>query len=199
MPSLDSTNLRLLDSQLEARTVLQLRPLFLHSKTTGAADLSEVVEIAILDSSGKPLVDELVKPKRHIRTDATGEHGVTDEMVDNAPRWAEILPKVEEVLLGKKVCVYDPASELLALHNSYQNIHQRWVLDENNFYSLMDLFSRFKNERDPKTGEFVSYSLQEAAKQVGIDIEIIAFRRAHEDAWLMRALLLAIAGWKVYY
>jgi DNA polymerase-3 subunit epsilon len=189
----------LLEAQLEAQNLLQLGPLFLHSKTTGAAELSEVVEIAILDSSGKPLVDELVKPKRHIRQIATDEHGVTDDMVDSAPRWAEILPKVEELLLGKKVCVYDLESELLALQNSYNNIHQRWVLDAGNFYSLMDLYSRYKNERDPRTGMLLTYTLEDAARLVGIDIEIIAFRRAHEDAWLMRAILLAIAGWKVYY
>ncbi len=189
----------LLEAQLEAQNLLQLGPLFLHSKTTGAAELSEVVEIAILDSSGKPLVDELVKPKRHIRQIATDEHGVTDDMVDSAPRWAEILPKVEELLLGKKVCVYDLESELMALQNSYNNIHQRWVLDAGNFYSLMDLYSRYKNERDPHTGMLLTYTLEDAARLVGIDIEIIAFRRAHEDAWLMRAILLAIAGWKVYY
>ena len=189
----------LLEAQLEAQNLLQLSPLFLHSKTTGAAELSEVVEIAILDSSGKPLVDELVKPKRHIRQIATDEHGVTDDMVETAPRWAEILPKIEELLVGKKVCVYDPMSELVALQNSYNNLHQRWVLDNDDFYSLMDLFSRYKNERDPHTGALLTYTLEEAASLVGIDIEIIAFRRAHEDAWLMRAILLAIAGWKVYY
>ncbi len=61
----------LLEVQLEARNLLQLRPLFLHSKTTGAAEQSEVVEIAILDSAGMPLADELVKPKRHIRPTST--------------------------------------------------------------------------------------------------------------------------------
>jgi hypothetical protein len=34
---------------------------------------------------------------------------------------------------------------------------------------------------------------------LGIDIEIIGYRRAREDAWLMRALLVTIAGWKIYY
>ena len=63
----------------------------------------------------------------------------------------------------------------------------------------MDLYSRYKNERDPRTGMLLTYTLEDAARLVGIDIEIIAFRRAHEDAWLMRAILLAIAGWKVYY
>ena len=189
----------LLETQLEARNILQLSPLFLHCKTTGASAQAEVVEIAILDSSGKPIVDELVKPKHHIRKNATEEHGVTDEMVDFAPRWVEILPRIEEVLLGKKICVYDAAYELQALQNSYHNIHQRWILDDNNFYSLTDLFSRYRNERDPHTGLLLTYSLETAACLVGIDIEIIAFRRAHEDAWLMRAILLAIAGWKVYY
>lgn len=189
----------LLEAQLEARNLLQLSPLFLHSKTTGAAEQAEVVEIAILDSAGKPLIDALVKPKRHIRPDATQVHGITDEMVDSAPRWAEILPDVEELLLRKNVCVYDSTSELLALQNSYQNNHTRWALDTDNFYNLMDLYSRYRNVRDPHSGALETYSLEEAARLLGIDIEIIAFRRAHEDAWLMRAILLAIAGWKVYY
>jgi DNA polymerase III epsilon subunit-like protein len=189
----------LLEIQLEARNLLQLQPLFLHSKTTGAGDQSEVVEIAILDTAGMPLADELVKPKRHIRPTATQEHGITDEMVDSAPKWSEILPKVEELLIGKKVCLYDPASEVLALRNSYQNYHHRWVLDESNFLNLMEMFARYKNERDPRTGAFYGYSLEDAARLLGIDIEIIGFRRAREDAWLMRAILITIAGWKIYY
>jgi DNA polymerase III epsilon subunit-like protein len=189
----------LLEIQLEAQNLLQLNPLFMHSKTTGAAELSEVVEIAILDSAGKPLIDALVKPKRHIRPDASEVHGITDEMVDNAPKWAEILPEIEELLLRKKVCVYDPDNELVALQNSYQNNHNRWVLDSSNFISLMDLFSRYWNVRDPQSKALRAYTLEDAARLLGIDIEIIAYRRAHEDAWLMRAILLAMAGWKVYY
>ncbi len=178
---------------------MQLNPLFMHSKTTGAADQAEVVEIAVLDSAGNPLIDALVKPKRHIRPNATDEHGITDEMVDNAPKWTEVLPEIEETLSRKKVCVYDLDSEMLALQNSYQNNHNRWALDPENFVNVKDLFSRYRNVRDPRSGNLQCYSLEDAARMMGIDIEIIAFRRAHEDAWLVRAILMAIAGWKVYY
>jgi DNA polymerase III epsilon subunit-like protein len=189
----------LLETQIEARNLLQLNPLFMHSKTTGAADQAEVVEIAILDSAGKPLMDALVKPKRHIRPDASKEHGITDEMVDNAPKWTEILPEVEEILGRKTVCVYDLNNELNALQNSYQNNHNRWSLDADSFFNVRDLFSRYRNVRDPRSGALTCYTLEEAARLLGIDIEIIAYRRAHEDAWLIRAILMAIAGWKVYY
>ena len=189
----------LLDIQLEARNLIQLRPMFLHCKTTGAGEFSEVVEIAILDITGTPLVDELVKPKRHIRQIASAEHGITDEMINFAPRWAEVLPKVEDVLMGKHVCLYDLVEEMQALKNSNFNNHNRWIFDEGKFIGLMDLFSRYKNERDSRTGALLNYTLEDAVRQLGIDIEIIAYRRAHEDAWLLRALLLAIAGEKVYY
>lgn len=189
----------LLEIQIEARNLLQLNPLFLHSKTTGATEQAEVVEISILDSAGKPLVDALVKPKRHIRPNATQEHGITDEMVENAPRWNEILPEVEEILARKLVCVYDLKNELVALQNSYQNNHNRWALDLDSFVNIKDLYTRYRNVRDPRSGALKCYSLEEAAQTMGIDIEIIAFRRAHEDAWLIRAILMAIAGWKVYY
>jgi DNA polymerase III epsilon subunit-like protein len=189
----------LLDIQLEARNLIQLRPMFLHCKTTGAGEVAEVVEIAILDITGTPLVDELVKPKRHIRQIASDEHGITDEMINFAPKWAEVLPKVEEVLMGKHVCLYDLVEEMQALKNSNFNNHNRWIFDEGKFIGLMDLFSRYKNERDSRTGALLTYTLEDAARQLGIDLEIIAYRRAHEDAWLLRALLLAIAGEKVYY
>lgn len=189
----------LLDIQIEARNLLQLNPLFMHSKNTGAAEQAEVVEIAILDTSGKPLLDALVKPKRHIRLNATDEHGITDEMVENAPKWTEVLPEVEEILARKRVCVYDLNSELLTLQNSYQNNHNRWSLDTDNFVNVMDLFSRYRNVRDPRSGGLECYSLEDAARALGVDIEIISYRRAHEDAWLIRAILMAIAGWKVYY
>ncbi len=189
----------LLNIQIEAGNLLQQNPLFMHSKTTGAAEQAEVVEIAILDSAGNPLIDALVKPKRHIRPNATEEHGITDEMVENAPKWTEVLPEVEEALAHKKVCVYDLNSELLALQNSYQNYNNRWSLDSDSFINIMDLFSRYRNVRDARSGSLAAFSLEEAARSMGIDIEIIAYRRAHEDAWLIRAILMAIAGWKVYY
>lgn len=189
----------LLDTQLEARNLLQLRPVFVHCKTTGAAELSEVVEIAILDTAGMPLADELVRPKRHIRRSASLVHGLSDDKVNLAAKWSEVLPKIEELLVGKKICVYDRESELQALKNSYQNNHNRWAFNDDDFVSLMDLFSRYKNERNPRNGTLRAYSLEEASQAFGIDIEIIAFRRARDDAWLMRAMLLAIAGWKVYY
>jgi hypothetical protein len=95
--------------------------------------------------------------------------------------------------------VYDLESELVALQNSYQNNNNRWSLDSDSFINIMDLFSRFRNVRNPRQGSLTAYTLEEAAQLMGIDIEIIAFRRAHEDAWLIRAILMAIAGWKVYY
>ncbi len=189
----------LLETQIEARNLLQMNPLFMHSKTTGASEQTEVVEIAVLDSAGKPLIDALVKPKRHIRPDATEEHGITDEMVESAPRWTEVLPEIEEILARKKVCVYDLEGELLALQNSCLNYNNRWALDNDSFFNVMDLYSRFRNVRDPRSGALINYTLEDAARLMGIDIEIIAYRRAHEDAWLIRAILLAIAGWKVYY
>ena len=72
-------------------------------------------------------------------------------------------------------------------------------MNDDNFISLMSLFSRYKNEREPRSGALRAFSLEEATFSLGIDIEIISYRRAREDAWLMRALLLAIAGWKVYH
>lgn len=62
----------------------------LDTETTGLGDDAEVCEISIIDIYDNVLFSSLVKPTRSIPADATAIHGITDEMVADAPCWFDI-------------------------------------------------------------------------------------------------------------
>jgi DNA polymerase-3 subunit epsilon len=59
--------------------------IILDVKTTGLDGDSEIVEIAIIDLDENPLFETLIKPVSLIPEEATAIHGITNEMVENAP------------------------------------------------------------------------------------------------------------------
>ncbi len=79
----------------------------LDTETTGLYDDAEICQIAIISSSGKTLLNTLVKTKYPIPEQATRIHGITNEAVSNAPRWLDIRNDVWECLFGKTVITYN--------------------------------------------------------------------------------------------
>ncbi|MAY83039.1 MAG: DNA polymerase III subunit epsilon [Flavobacteriales bacterium] len=68
--------------------------------TGGSATKSRVIEIAVYKTDGKKIVDSfssLVNPGRPIPRHIINLTGITDEMVDNAPSFSEIIDQVEKI------------------------------------------------------------------------------------------------------
>ncbi|MEG4830898.1 3'-5' exonuclease [Microcoleus sp. F8-D3] len=74
----------------------------LDTETTGLYD-AEIVEIAIIDRLGEMLLDTLIKPTISIPAEAAYLHGITDEIVADAPSFPEVYPRIVEVLKYKRV------------------------------------------------------------------------------------------------
>jgi DNA polymerase III epsilon subunit-like protein len=89
--------------------------LFLDTETTGLDEDAQIIEIAILDRHGNPLIDTLVRPTVEIPADAMAIHGITNEMVANAPAWPEIHSQVGAVLHGREVIAYNAAFDVRLL------------------------------------------------------------------------------------
>lgn len=78
----------------------------LDTETTGLED-AEVVEIAIVNQQGAPIVNTLVKQTIPIPEGAIAIHGITDEMVKAAPNFCEVYPQIVAALAGKEVLIYN--------------------------------------------------------------------------------------------
>ncbi len=87
---------------------------YLDTETTGlsAANGDAVVEIAIVDHRGRPLVDTLVDPQRPIPWAATRVHGIRDDMVRGKPTLKQIFPLVRNAIRDNELVIYNASFDI---------------------------------------------------------------------------------------
>jgi DNA polymerase-3 subunit epsilon len=72
--------------------------LFFDLELTGFYDRDEILSITIVDGFGELIMDTLVKPTHTTKWKKTEKiHGITPEMVENAPTLAELTPRIKEL------------------------------------------------------------------------------------------------------
>lgn len=84
----------------------------LDTETTGLDGQAEIVEISIIDQVGQVVFDSLVKPRQPIPVEATNIHGISNEMVADAPSWADIHAEVCRIVASKPLVIYNADYDL---------------------------------------------------------------------------------------
>lgn len=90
-----------------------METVFLDTETTGLYSIyslgtDEIVEIAIVDDRGQPIIDSLVKP-RYAKTwpDAQRINGISPADVAGAPTLESLLPDIRAAVAGRMVVGYN--------------------------------------------------------------------------------------------
>lgn len=87
-----------------------MKPIYYDTETTGIkAEKDRIIEIAAYDPVLDRTFQSFVKPGIPIPPDATAIHGITDEMVAEAPSFGEV---------AKKFCDFCQGSVVLIAHNN---------------------------------------------------------------------------------
>lgn len=94
--------------------------LLLDTETTGVGVDDEVCEITILDASGTPLLNTLVRPNQQIPAEATGIHRITNDMVATAPAWPEVAEQYAAIVSGRTVVAYNTSFDERLLLQTHQ-------------------------------------------------------------------------------
>ncbi len=94
--------------------------LILDTETTGLGDDDEVVEISIIDAQRNVLMNSLVKPSKPIPQEATDIHGITNEMVANAPTWDQLHDEFVSVISNSEqpLVIYNDSFDIRLLNNT---------------------------------------------------------------------------------
>ena len=107
---------------LWSRELLKRDPdtwVILDTETTGLGRDAEVIQIGVIDGTGNVLMDNiLVKPTIPIAPDATAIHHITNEMVQDAPSFADVMPQLREVVEGKLLVIYNAQYDMRLLVQS---------------------------------------------------------------------------------
>ena len=84
-----------------ARDLLKRPFAVIDTETTGLDDHARIVSIGVIrveDRKPKVLIDSLINPQKPIPRDSTRIHGITDEMVQDAPAFPAVYPAIVDAL-----------------------------------------------------------------------------------------------------
>ena len=173
-----------------ARQYALAEPVFLDTETTGLNSNDEIVEICLLDSRGSILLETLVRPVRRIPADVIPIHGITNELVMDAPAWPAVWSQIEPLLRGRYVGIYNAEFDLRMLRQSHQAHALDWPGNPSHF-CIMKLYAQFYAQMG-SYGTPRWHKLETAARQCGIDPGYT--HRARADTLLAKAVFDHIAA-----
>jgi DNA polymerase III subunit epsilon len=146
--------------------------IFLDTETTGlSGSTDKIIELAIVDSSGRTLFNELIDPERPIKNSHI--HGITDSMVSGQPTLDQCWEVVKSILKDKHIVIYNKAFDTKFFPDGLSCAKK-----------VSCAMQRFKNFHQGK-----KYNLQYATQHIGYRWEGIA-HRALADTLASRAVWL---------
>ena len=156
---------------------------FLDTETTGLSVTTgaRIVEIAIVDLHGEPLLNTLVNPEEPIPSAAQQVHGISDEMVASAPTIMELWPDIREILSNQHVIIYNASFDTQFFPSTLQCAAK--------ISCAMLSFAEVYGEPNTRYGGFKWQRLEDAARHVahewtGSSHRALADALACRSVWL---------------
>ncbi len=148
------------------------RVLFFDLELTGVYDHDEILSISITDGNGRIVMDTLVKPAKKKKWKQTEKiHGITPDMVADAPSLVELMPRIKEIFADADVLVaYGVSTDYSHIKYIYVTECVREALREKTRCASIE-FVRFQSEHYP---ELVHASLSDAMALLEIEWDGVA-------------------------
>ena len=98
------------------------------TETTGL-NYPEILDIALIALTGKPLLESKICPKTEIEPGAFRVHGLSKEALKDAPQWEQIAPLFYSQIKGRKLLSYNFSfdSEALEVSNRLANFNAQKI------------------------------------------------------------------------
>jgi DNA polymerase-3 subunit epsilon len=161
---------------------------FLDTETTGLDNSAEIIEISVVDCSGNALLDTLVRPFSPIPPDAIAVHGISGEMVQDAPAWGDVFPELARLVQHRRVVVYNAPFD----YRMVQQMNSRCGItsDLRDWECAMQQYSRYTGVWHERYGNYRWHRLTDALAQFG---HYQAGHRAMVDAQACRLVVDGMA------
>lgn len=167
-----------------ARRKISNLPVYLDTETTGLEKTDEIIELAIVNSSGEVIFESFVRPQKPIPASATAINHISNDMVADSPSWADIWPEVRVLLQGHPIGMYNAEFDIRMILQSHE-INKLPNNAKLNAFDIMKVYSDYmRSDR--------RYRLEQAGRNLGIVIP--NSHRAADDTLLTRAVFHSIAG-----
>ena len=94
--------------------------LFIDTETTGMAEDDEVVEIGIVDISGRKVFDSLVRASKPINEKARAVNKISDSILVTAPAYTEIAETLEKIVAGHPLVGHNVSFDIRLLSQTHK-------------------------------------------------------------------------------
>lgn len=163
--------------------------LFIDVETTGLGYRDEVIEIAIVDVRENVLFNSLIKPSKPISPQSTKIHGITNEMVKDAPSFLQVWKKILNIVKDKDLYFYNCDFDCRMIMQSFDcdfksksSICYKHLFKCKSVNCLMIDYAEFWGEYSIYHGSYAWQKLIEACIQQNISIDDVPNHRALGDA-----------------
>lgn len=121
----------------------------LDTETTGLDQRDQIVQIALINGAGETLLDTLVKPTRPIPRGVIKVHGITNEMVADAPSLPQIVEQIRDLMKGREVIAYNASFDLRMLNQSSwaHEMNHEWRKWARSWVCAMLAYAEYHGER----------------------------------------------------
>jgi DNA polymerase-3 subunit epsilon len=89
--------------------------LILDTETTGILSKdpsTEICQISIINTAGRPVFSALVKPNSEMGEEAYSKHGILPEMVELSPTFPEIAPLLSKIISNRHLVAYNAGFDI---------------------------------------------------------------------------------------
>lgn len=140
--------------------------LIVDTETTGLHSEAEIVQMGIVSAHGRVLLNQLVRPTSDISPGTTAVHGLTADMLQDAPLWTAVYPEVCRLVEGKLLLAYNAEFDGRIISQTCR----RYDLPTppNKWECVMEMFAQWLGNWSDYWRDFRSVSLGEAAHIRGI-------------------------------
>ena len=111
----------------------------LDTETTGLGSGDQIIELSIINRIGNVLYDSLLCPSCPIGEGAMQVHRITEEMVAEAPTFADAWTQIEEAITGRKIIAWNAAFDARMLVQTAKA--HGIILKDIDFYCAMRAYS----------------------------------------------------------
>ncbi len=146
--------------------------LFFDLELTGFYDHDEILSITVVDATGALVMDTLVKPVKKKKWKNTEKiHGITPDMVADAPTLAELTPRIKEIFAeADNIIAYGVSTDYSHIKYIYDTAEEREALHQK-VRCCANEFVRYAAEHRP---DVVHASLTDAMSCFEIEWDGIA-------------------------
>lgn len=166
----------------------------LDTETTGlcgrfAGGRDEIVELAIVDSHGCPVINTLVRPtQRKTWPEAERIHGISPADVGTSPTLDDLLPEIRKIVSGNRIVIYNADFDLQFFPHD--------VFSASKVCCAMLAFAEYRGDWNDYYDGFRWYKLAVAANATGFNGDV-DWHRALGDALAARHVWMHIKKGKL--